>query len=292
MPASASVRRIESASAASPATAIVTSPSLMGPSPRPDARPRAAAPALRAPAAGARWYRSRAARPWPANIARASSLIMRGVARAPRCVSASSFTSLAAASSAASAAVEWRVSRARATILRGEARLVHEQIGAQRRAAHRRARPRVAAEDERAAAARRPEHRAGRDDRAVARVVTEPPRCSSPNAGPSGTPSRRASSTSNWPGRSSSLSSQRHGGAAVVDGVRDQPVAVAGHLVAVAELAHVQREAEPPDDRREDREQVAEPGRPVELEALLAPAQVIGLEQARAARARDRRGSG
>src|SRR3954453_6583047 len=41
-----------------------------------------------------------------ANTARASSLIIRGVARAPRCVSASIFTSLSAASSAASAAVE------------------------------------------------------------------------------------------------------------------------------------------------------------------------------------------
>ena len=83
-----------------------------------------------------------------------------------------------------------------------------------------------------------------------------------------------------------------HGRAAVVDAVRDQAVAVAGHLLAVAELARVQREAEPADDRREDREQVAEPGRPVQLEPLLAPAQVVGLEQPRAARARDRRGSG
>src|SRR3954447_22407024 len=40
-----------------------------------------------------------------ANTARASSLISRGVAREPRCVSASIFTSLADASSAASAAV-------------------------------------------------------------------------------------------------------------------------------------------------------------------------------------------
>ena len=45
----------------------------------------------------------------------------------------------------------------------------------------------------------------------------------------------------------------------------------------------MQREAEPADDRREHREQVAEPRRPVELEPLLAPAQVVGLEQPRQA---------
>ena len=41
----------------------------------------------------------------------------------------------------------------------------------------------------------------------------------------------------------------------------------------------MQREAEPADDRREDREQDGQPGRPVELEPLLAPAQVVRLEQ-------------
>ena len=41
----------------------------------------------------------------------------------------------------------------------------------------------------------------------------------------------------------------------------------------------MQREAEPPDDRREHGQQVAQPGRPVDLEALLAPAQVVRLEQ-------------
>jgi hypothetical protein len=69
----------------------------------------------------------------------------------------------------------------------------------------------------------------------------------------------------------------------VIDRVREQPEAVAGHLVAVADFAHVQREAQPADDRREDREQIAEAGRPVELETLLAAAQVIGLEQPRKA---------
>ena len=65
----------------------------------------------------------------------------------------------------------------------------------------------------------------------------------------------------------------------MVDSVRDQPVPVARNLVTVAELARVQGEAEPSDERSEDREQDGKPGRPVQLEALFATAQVVGLEQ-------------
>ena len=104
-----------------------------------------------------------------AKTARASSLIARGDARVPRCVSASSLTSLDERDLGRLGRRRVpRLLRAR-EIVRREARLVHEQIGAERRAAHGGARPRVAAEDQRAPAARRPEHGGGRHGRAIRR---------------------------------------------------------------------------------------------------------------------------
>ena len=120
--------------------------------------------------------------------------------RVERWVSASSVTCASTASRAASAAVSARSGGRALGLLLGEGGLVHQQVRRRGGLAVAGAGPRVAREDD-----RRPGRGGAETSRGTTRrrraSVTPSAVWSLPNSGPSGTPGRRAASTSNRPGR-------------------------------------------------------------------------------------------
>ena len=144
------------------------------------------------------------------------------------CVSASSFTSAAAASSAAPRAVAWRRLLGPRGVLLRERRLVHQQVGPPGHGRRHLAGRAVPGDHHPASPARVAEHLFGRH---------LPHRLASlqaPESGPGFTPSSIARASSNRPGRSSSTSAYPRAGDPVLDRERRDRVLLPAQLVAGA----------------------------------------------------------